>query len=514
MPTPRFRAYVDWAGDGTFTGPADEVTADLLVRTQVEVGYGRSDERALSPMGPGLLAGELDNRSGIYSPESTDLPLAGDILPSRPVYLTADWQSQTYGVYRGLTDGYDVLPGWPDMSVKFDCADALASFVAEISTELYSGISTGRAIGIVLDAMGWPPGKRDLDAGATTIPWFWLNRSSATAALQQIVDSEGPPALLTMDAAGNVVFRDRNHRLTRTASTGSQATFGTGGIPVLLRLVYGHGVKEIINSLTFEVPVRAPSAQLEDVWTMSGTKVVPDGATVPVIVSATDPFRGAVAPVAGVDIVSTGGAVTATLTQTSGQSTTILLKSTGGTSTITSLKLRAYPVSVRTTELVKAEDPTSQSRYGIRTWPSLREPAWASLPDAQAIADLILAQRAQRIPTVRIEVANRSDAAVTQQLTRNLSDRIRLTIPTADLDSEFFIERIEHTIDEGGRVFTTALFLERVPTTAANWLVLDSSTQGRLNSATLGGVGLSSSTTAFRLGDPLRGLLNVNLLGF
>jgi len=511
---PRLRLYIDWSGNGNFTGVADEVTTDTLQRTQLEVRYGRSAARALAPSGRAEMVGELDNRSEIYSPESTDLPLVGDIQPGRDIYLTAEWQSATHGVYRGVTDDFDIQPGWPKMSVDFNCLDALAGMTGEISTALYASVSTGQAIGIVLDAVGWPADKRDLDAGATTIPWFWLSRASAETVLQQLVDSEGPPALLTMDGDGNVVFRDRNHRLTRAGSVTSQATFGTGGIPVLMDLVYGHGVKEIINSLTFEIPVRQPNGELSDVWSMSGQRTIPDGSTVPITVAAGAPFLGAVVPEIDVDFTVTGGNVTASISRTSGQTTTIFLTASGGTCVVTDLKLRAYSVATTATEVVSAEDPTSQSRYGIRTWPQQREPVWASLPDAEAIADLILAQRAQRIPTVRIRVANRSDASMTQILTRDLSDRIRLVIPAASLDSEFFIERIEHQISEGGRVWLTDFYLERTPNTVTNWLILNSSTQGRLDVNRLGGTGMSNSTTVFRLDSATQGKLDTNLLGF
>jgi hypothetical protein len=515
MPSaPRVRLYIDWAGNGNFTGVADEVSADTLTRTQLEVRYGRSAARALAPMGRGELIGELDNRSNIYSPENTDLPLAGDVLPGRDTLLVAEWQSTTYGIYRGNLDDFDIQPGRPKQSVDFNCLDALAGFTAEISTSLHAGLSTGQAIGVVLDAIGWPAAKRDLDAGATTIPWFWLSRQSAETALQQIVDSEGPPAMLTMDADGNVVFRDRNHRLTRAGSTASQATFGIGGIPVLTDLVYGHGVKEIINSITFEIPVRRASGELSAVWSLQGSRTIGDGETIPVTVAATDPFFGAVVPEVNTDFTVTGATVTVTLSRTSGQSVTVFLKASGGTAVVSDLQLRAYSVATTATEVVSAEDSTSQSRYGVRTWPSQREPVWASVPDARAIADLILAQRAQRIPTVRARVANRNDAAMTQILTRDLSDRIRLIVPDFDLDSYFYIERIEHQISEGGRVWLTDFYLERVPDVASNWLVLDSSTRGRLNVNTLGGVGLPNSTTAFRLDSATQGLLNVNLLGF
>jgi hypothetical protein len=41
-----------------------------------------------------------------------------------------------------------------------------------ISTSVYQSIRTGEAINVILDTWGWPTALRDLDPGATVIP-FW-----------------------------------------------------------------------------------------------------------------------------------------------------------------------------------------------------------------------------------------------------------------------------------------------------------------------------------------------------
>jgi hypothetical protein len=40
---------------------------------------------------------------------------------------------------------------------------------------MYAGIRTGDAVHRVLDAVGWPADLRDIDPGATVMPWWWLD---------------------------------------------------------------------------------------------------------------------------------------------------------------------------------------------------------------------------------------------------------------------------------------------------------------------------------------------------
>jgi hypothetical protein len=104
----------------------------------------------------------------------------------------------------------------------------------------------------------------------------------------QLADSEGPSALVTVDATGSIVFRDRHHRLTRAESLTAQATWRSSGLePVISAPVqYEHGWKEIVNSVSVEVPVRQIEADFSVIWSSTGQLVIPAGSPLQIIARA------------------------------------------------------------------------------------------------------------------------------------------------------------------------------------------------------------------------------------
>lgn len=506
---------VDWNGDGNFTDTGEDVSARTLERTAVTVRLGRDQARALSPMAPGRGQMELDNRSKDYSPENTSSPLHGNVLPGRDVKITAVLNGTTYGILRAYLDDFDVDPSISGRSVPVTLLDPLARLKqVRVSTGVYHSVRTGEAIGLLLDAAGWDPDLRDLDVGATTCPWWWVKDSDAFTALQQLVDSEGPGALVTVDIDGKIVFRDRHHRLTRSASTTVQATFrDTGTEPNFSApMVYDHGWRDLVNSVTFSVPVRAVAGELSPVWTSTGPHTLADGQTILINADASAPFVGAVTPEVGTDFQLLSGVAEVSLSRTSGETVTIFVKATNGPAVISDLQLRAYSVATAHTVQVQAEETVSKGRYGARSLPDGRDPVWASLPDAVAIADLILAQRAERLPTVSITVKPGNDTRLTQQLVRDLSDRVRIVEAQTVLDAEFYVEQIEHSIMEAGLFHVTTFGCEKIPTVSTTVFILDSTTQGRLNTNTLGTIGVDSPASVFTLDSSTNGLLGRGLL--
>lgn len=507
---------ISWSGDESFTETGDDVTERVLDRgSALSIRYGRDQARSLSPMAPGRAMFELDNSSRDYSPENSTSPLYGQVLPGRPTRIQATHDAVTYGLLRGQMDEYEVLPDITRRSVQITCLDSLARLKGvRISTGVHHGLRTGQAIGVVLDAAGWPEDLRDLDVGATTVPWFWADDGDAYELLQQLLDSEGPGSLVTVGTDGQIVFRDRHHRLIRAASTTAQATFRCDGAEPLLAppLVYDHGLRDIINSISYRIPVRHPSGELSAVWSTQGQTAVADGQTVPISVAASTPFVGAITPVAGTDY-QLSGTVQMTLSRTSGQSVTVFVKATGGPAVVTDLQLRAYALATQATVQVQAEDSTSIGQYGRRSWPSGRDPVWASLPDATAIAAIILAHRAQRLPAVTITLNGLHDTRLVQQLTRDLSDRVRIVEDETGLDADFWIEQIEHVVTQGGLSHITKFGCEKVPTQPVDVFVLGSATRGVLGTNTLGRTGLDDPSTIFVLGSATNGVLGTNLLG-
>jgi hypothetical protein len=183
------------------------------------------------------------------------------------VQITRTVGATTYTLFAGHTDDSPLNPDLAAKTVSLNLVDTLADFRGvTIATELYQGIRTGAAIGLVLDAVGWT-GGRDLDTGATLMPWWWEDGGDAFTALQKILASEGPPALLTVDTSGGIVFRDRLHRYVRAASTTSQSTWrGDGQVePVMGGYAYNDAWSNIVNSVTVSVDERS-SASIETIW--------------------------------------------------------------------------------------------------------------------------------------------------------------------------------------------------------------------------------------------------------
>lgn len=494
-----YKLLIDWRDNG-FGDPADDVTLRVLdQRTTVTARYGRDQARQLSPTSPGEAAFELNNISRDYSPENTASPLAGFIAPGRHVQLQAIVAGVTTVLYDGYLDDFDIKPEISDRSVPATCLDALGRLRGvTVTTPLYQGVRTGTAIGYVLDAVGWPAGARDLDSGASYLPYWWLDGEDAFDALMALADSEGPAALVSVDEAGRIIFRDRHHRLTRAASLTAQATWRSSAVePVISSPVtYNHGWKEIVNSVSVQVPVRSPDPAPTVVWSSPGQLSITAGTTLNITAHCSNPFFAATVPAQDVDYTLISGSVTPALSATSGQSVTISLTSAGG-AVIQDLQLQAVQVQAASI-VVSEQDLPSIARYGEKSMSSGRLPVWANPYDADAILQLILAKRAERLPTLQVTMRGAANSTrLAECLGRNLSDRVHVTEALTGLDADCFIEQISHAITDGGASHVTTFGLEKIPPVVATPFMFDTSGQG-FDQGLFEGGGLDDPTTMFR----------------
>ena len=513
MTFPTFDLAIDWNNDGDFSDPLETIDpTEILDRgTTISIEYGRDQARALAPISAGTRTPlELDNLDRKYSPDNTSSPLYPNVQSGRELRLRATHASVTYGLLRGYIDDFDEKTDLEERSVELTVIDVIGRLRdTRISTALYTGIRTGQAIGLLLDAYEWPSDRRDLDVGASVLPYWCVQDEDAFTALQNLLDSEGGPALATVDINGNFVYRDRHHRLLRSASITSQATLRASGLePCYSGAVRRHGAKEVINSVSFDVPVRLPAGELSAVWSMAGTTALEDGEIAVFSAASTAPFIAAIVPEPDVDYDLLSGTISVSLSQDAGQSATLLVTAVGGPAIITRLQLRAYAIETIATVVVKAEHPDSITKYGRRTWPSDRAPVWAGVHDARAIASIILGQRAERLPTVQLTLQGGISARLTQQLARNLSDRVRVINTTDSIDAEYWIEQIAHTITNLD--VATTFGCEQVPAKITDEFVLNSATRGVLGTNRLGAAGMDDPDTVFILDA---GLIETELLG-
>lgn len=516
---PTYRWAVDWNQNGVIT------TGDVMAPLSPGVtwGYGRDQMRQISPAAIGQASFAVDNSTRVYSPENTGSPLAGSLDAARPMTGQVTYGGVVYPLFSGRIDGYDITVARGNRSVAFTFLDLEASIRdTPVTTGLYSGMRTGDAVNVILDEVGWT-GGRDIDPGATLMPWWWLTNVNASTALEDLVQSEGPPAIAYCAPDGTFTFRDRTHRLLRHQSLDVQGSYAAGlvdcaappvtGLHFTDPLTYAHGWRDIINTVNFSVAQRGASGDLTAVWTSTGTITLTDGQTTVVNVSASDPFLGAVPPVADTDYTATGGTVTATLGQTSGSTTAIFLQAAGDT-VVTGLQLRAYAVATLQTTIVQRSDPVSIQQHGAKSYPN---PApWAGLEDAYAIAGLILYRYAQRRPLVQMRVVAQDPVHYLQVLQRTVSDLVHIRHDELGMDSDFFVEHVAHNAQRmnwTGRppVHSVVLGCEQQVAPTANPFTFD--VRGAGFDQGVFDATADNPATVFVFDDTARGLFDVGLLG-
>ncbi|ROP36291.1 carbohydrate binding domain-containing protein [Saccharothrix texasensis] len=499
-----------WVDHLRITGPGEDVTGRVWDRTPIGLDYGRDQARSLSPVKPGELAFELDNTSRDYSPEHTGSPLADMLGPGRAVVVQATYDSKAYTLYRGYIDDYTVLPDPGDWSVAFTALDGVGRLrEVDVSTSLHRSIQTGDAVHRVLDAVGWT-GGRDIDTGATTLRWWWEEGTDASTALDRITTAEGPGSFVHIGASGEFVFRGRHHRLTRSASTTAQATFRDEGDELVEPVFdspfqYDSGWKDIVNHVAFEVVERTIRATPDVIWKMYSRYQLGPGETMTfTLVGNTALFTDVITPTQGTnpdvdtDFVIVGsGTLRFELDRTSGQRFVlrITLPLGGSAVTLTRGRLRGYVVDEVSRVQVSLEDSTSIARHGRRTYTGTAP--HINVHDALAVAQLIIGQRATRLPTVRIKVLSASVPQLTQQLTRDLSDRIHIVESQTGVDAPFYIEHISHSVRDNGLVHETVFGCEMVRTLPATTFRFDSGTAG-FNDGRFAPTALDDPTSVFR----------------
>lgn len=448
---------VDPTLPGTFMAPApgENITPDIL-DGGISIAYGRDQSRQLSPTKTGTASLSLNNVGRSYSPENTTGPLYGDLDPARYMRGEVSFLGTTYALGRMRIDDYNITADIDNRTLDLTFLDGMKSLDGvTLSTGVLSSMRTGDLINYILDQANWT-GPRDVDPGATVVTWWWVEAVTALTAIQDLVLSEGPPAIAYVALDGTFIFRDRHHRILRTPSVVPQAYFSQNklndctspaatGTSFTAPFQYAHGWRDIVNSVSFDVSIRQPITGVAQVWQSGNTINLALGQSVTVTASGSDPFVNAITPVSGTDYTATGvGTVQVTMSRTSGQSVDLTLLAIGGSVSISGLQVRAQSIPVVNTVPVSRQDSTSIAGHGEQPYPN---PApWATVEDAFAIAGIILLRYAQRRPTVQLRITASDPRHLWEILNRKISDRIHITYGEMGLDADFFIETVTHQI--------------------------------------------------------------------
>jgi hypothetical protein len=471
------RVFVDWQRDGNFTGPYDDVTADVAAVPGFEIDGGRDGVRTLSP--PKVQAGafELFNHDGKYSQHRADSPVYQRVLPGRPVqYAGYVGDVDAYNAPTPYTEGdyYDSVATWQLGAHLIDAITqsvewggqriALRTIGAEVlltdgtaSVSLLTNVRTDQCVIAVLDASGWPSSARSIALGDTTLSYFWADERRPWDALLELVAAEGGSATFYVDRDGVFHFENRNYRAITARSVTSQATYADHHEPdglYFTSLEYSPGYDAVYNRATYATRRRSPGASTT-VWEYGASLTVPAGETRELIARPSDPFVNVVAPVASVDYVVTTGSASVTLSSTSGFLAYINV--TAGPSgclidgvTTNGLALRAQPLEVVSETVVENSLDMSASIEKYSPIPGAAIPiplvvnGWPEIDPAMAVAvcDAWVNRYSEGQPTVTFQIRNVDVAHLDQIVRRTVSDRITVVEANTGLSDDAWVNML------------------------------------------------------------------------
>ena len=502
-PLPPYAAYpieIDWYDNGDFTDAIDDVSADVLgglagASYGLSVEIGRDTARSTGPPMIGKADFTLNNQHRGYSPEYGAGPRYQFIKPGRPVRIRALHGPRSvyrdhvpyrnhvlyrgrahYGLMLGNLESFEHDPNLGARIVSVSALGSMKRLLRQvISVDLKGTTRTDSAIAYVLDAAGWPADKRTLNISDSIVHYFWVDEEPAWDVLVKLVATEGAGSVLWQDGDGMLYWRNRNHRLIDPRSTTSQATLHDGSLaPATGRyaytsLNYDPRWADIVSRVTVSTVKRELAPVPVVVWQLGDTFVAPP--TTPRVIWArpSDPFEGAVSPVAGTDYTVSGGTASITLAWTSGAVARIEALALTGTPTISGLQLRARPLPVigeTVLEAVANVDESLEKTLEIAAWPDL------DFAQGQAICDSYLARYRESRPLITVTMDNIDGATLQRMMQIRISDRLTIVNEHLGLVSDVFVEKYRHDVSQGGRHVLT-LYCEPVAAVGSSGAIWD-----------------------------------------
>ena len=196
-----------------------DVTGDTQT---VQIQRGRQD--ATSAMQQGTCTATVVDTTGKYNAANPSSPLYGLIAPSRPMRVFVRYQNTEYDLWNGVTSEVVAAPSKADPFATISGSDLLERLQQEEPIIApVAETTTGAAIGMVLDAVGWWGPRRRIPTGDAIINFgsdsaqtndTFVNLNGVSTAIpqsvkaldliNQILDHEG--GTFFMSADGDAVY--------------------------------------------------------------------------------------------------------------------------------------------------------------------------------------------------------------------------------------------------------------------------------------------------------------------
>jgi len=473
--------YIDWDGDDTYDETGEDVSARWRHHPGIKTQRGRDQIRALSPPMAGAVDFELDNQSRDYSPENGTSPLVGLLDGGQAVRVTV---TDGTTVYRLATGKLEELIQYADRTRKSVGVRGIGSLGrlkgVDVSTLLYAGITTGTAMHYLLDAIGWPAAKRDIQQGKTTLEWWWLDGEDAFEAACTLLNTEGPGAGLYESGSGYVVFEDRHYRLMTARSNTAQGTVSLTGYPRHSPpFGYTSSGQDVINECSVSVSHRSEKtdgtilyggAGYYSVWTYEEQLTLAPNEVLVIPVSLSDPCTevwrpnpasGDVQFLAGTATLRVGG----THLSTSGSRTTLTITAgAAGAMIERGMRMTGLPVTEDWTKDITntVSGTASIAKYGRRSY-SLEIRPEINPNTALDFCNAVVTWYQVPVPQISVTLINAFPDRLEQQLKREISDRLHIEETQTGLNADCWVEQITQELAAGGALFQTTFGCSKVP---------------------------------------------------
>lgn len=189
---------------------------------RVSVARGKTDD--LAQVQTGVCNLTMKETIGRFNPANTSSAIYPYIRrPLRPMRLSLTY-SGTRSLFTGYTRRHESDPGRDEREARIDCADAFILLDRVKPTIVSVATTTGGAIGLILDAVGFPGGgSRDLDTG-DAITFSADGGVSASQLIGDLLTAER--GFFFFSAGGVATYLDR-HWQNRSPYTSSQGTIAS-----------------------------------------------------------------------------------------------------------------------------------------------------------------------------------------------------------------------------------------------------------------------------------------------
>ena len=177
---------------------------DVTGETQlVQINRGRQD--ATSPIQTSTCTATVVDTTGKYNAANPSSPLYGLIAPSRPMRVRVRYLGVDYVLWDGVTSEVVAAPSKADPFATISGVDLFERLAQEEPViPLVASTTTGAAIGMILDAVGWWGGRRQLVTGDEIINFSADGTTKALDVINSLLDHEG--GIFFMSADGDAVY--------------------------------------------------------------------------------------------------------------------------------------------------------------------------------------------------------------------------------------------------------------------------------------------------------------------